>query len=380
MRATLGPELNDQEGAGKLLPLNFSFSSADEPAAQALMEAKDSVHNLFRWRGIVFWLGYLFAADFIAFTGWRLGRLLLLTPQIRRALKRRNIYLIINTATGADVAGPSLAFGACLATLLALGRLSPNGSGSRFLGNFMPSLLAVLPGCGVTGRLRRDVLEPVDGVREKLEALRSHPEINRAIIPKPNLDELEAEFKRGPINAYHPPVPVSGHESLRRALWSLIPVRKTWLVINLAVVSLALLAIQLLPSLAHDHLPPLSILQVRTSQASHTIQSIPKGGLPIRASDHVAIEVSPHSGDGSIVLEATRPRPISGGTENQCLRGTEKGDWRSMLQLPVNEQHVEFDFKRSPNARSGCSPITISLIHQGRAVVRWTVPLAVVGE
>jgi len=81
--ATFGPEVEEGEVRGKLLPLNFSLCSIDEEAWRALDEARQSAVGVFGFRGLGFWLGYIIAGDFLPFTVYRAARLLLVLPRIR---------------------------------------------------------------------------------------------------------------------------------------------------------------------------------------------------------------------------------------------------------------------------------------------------------
>src|SRR5262249_53822857 len=156
---------------------------------QALDEAKQCALRIFGISGMLFWLGYIVAGDFIGLTVWRFLRTLALFPKIRTAFTTRNIYLQVNTTTGAVIGGPSLGLAVCIAIVMASSKL-PNCRGRRFLAKFIPNLFGGLAGCAFTGKVNHGLIQPVDGIRPKLEALRDYGDLRRAFIPSENMSEV----------------------------------------------------------------------------------------------------------------------------------------------------------------------------------------------
>jgi len=185
MVGAFGPEVPTGDLGGRILPLNWT--SSDGPTSNALREAKHSASRLFEMRGLPFWIGYILAGDFLPLTLLRFVRLLALYPRIRRAFCKRNLYLRINTTPTRYAGGPSLGLAACVAALTALATI-PGRAKSRFLGRFVPALFSRLPGTALTGQLNNDQIERVDGVEQKLDAVREISDVRRVVIPKANRD------------------------------------------------------------------------------------------------------------------------------------------------------------------------------------------------
>lgn len=373
MVGTLGPEMSDGEPSGQILPLNFSLTGSDDSTWESLREAKQSVIRVFQARGLLFWLGYILGGDFLPLSFWRYARILFLYPRIRRIYRRRNIYLSINAASPTNVAGPSLSLGACMAGLMALSRL-PNSINSRFLARFVPQLFSGLAGCAVTGKIRDGRIEWVDGVQQKLEAIRDRIEIRGVIIPKENHKTSVA-----PISIFTPltlGVPCFGYERVTRALWSLIPLRKTWLIVNAALLIGFGGLVASGRTVMHSLLPPITVQGINSSAGFYKLDDLAKGGLLLRNHDHLTVRVNAHTGDGPTTLSVSFPRVGSDWTESQCLRSSfDSGDWRSGINVPVTSGYAAFEFNRGDTRQNSCGLMTLSLVHHEAEILRLVIPI-----
>lgn len=381
MVGTFGPEVKDAQTCGKILPLNFSLSGSDEAAWQALDEAKRSAAAFFGFGGIIFWTGYCLAGDFLLLTVYRSIRILALLPRIRRALTHRNIYLQINTHTGGDVAGPSLGLAACIAAIMSVARL-PGEAHSRFLQRFMPRLLGGLAGCAITGRISRGRLEPVRGIRAKLQSLRDSAEIRRALIPRANDDDLRPTRPGLITDAFIPPVGVVLCRHVLTALARLVPMRRTWLAVNIVTIVACLVGLRALPEIIHRHaLPPIAISEVRTSAGAVPGPDISMSGIRVRSTDHITVGVIGHTFDGEIWVDASCPRGTSSDSSRQCLRiSSDGGDWHSTVKSIVRDGRVDIDFELNGGTVDSCKVLSLIVVHRGVEMVRALVPIVLVGE
>jgi hypothetical protein len=368
MVGTLSAEFADGgkwNQGGKIVPLNFSLSATDERAWQALEEAKESATGFFGVRGIVFWIGYIFAGDLILLTLYRCLRALTYLPKIRRAMKRRNVCLRIDTRTGANVAGPSLALAACISAILAISTL-PLKSGKKFLPRFISSLFSGLPGCAVTGELKRGRIEAVHGIEKKLLALRERPDIRRAIIPYGNRSEVSHVLGGSIVKAFIMPAETFEHQWLFTALWRLAPLRKTWLILNVGIVLMTIFLFLKLPDVVHSYLlPPIAIHSVLTGAGTFSMTHMATKGLLLRKTDHIEVQVAGHDLDGKADLIASCRRKNSTGTENQCLRIVGEGDWRSEVEMTLIDGTASFEFRNNGDGRNSCPELRLDVIHRG---------------
>ena len=367
---TFGPEIEENEQRGKLLPLNFSLCSIDEEAWRALEEARQSAADVFGLRGIVFWLGYLLAGDFLPLTIFRLLRLSYVLPRIRNAFRRRNIYLRINTRTGAAVAGPSLALSACVASVLATANL-PGQARSHFLSHFLPRVFSGLAGCALTGKLKHGRLEAVDGIRHKLEAMRDTSDIRRAVVPSDNAAVVERATGGSILDPFTSPVSVCGRRSILTALWTVTPIRKTWLILNLAMILALFWAGVTIPDrLEKQYYQPFSIPEVRTSLGIFRQPTLSRSGIEVRKTDRLTVRVNGHNTDGAASLLASCVRGPATGIERQSLRGPEDGgDWRSEVITPIKSGIAALDFRRNEISQDFCSILSLAVIHRGGEVL-----------
>ena len=378
---TLGPEVNDGHLRGKILPLNFSLSGPDEAPWQALDEAKRSANSFFGLGGIAFWAAYCLAGDFLPLTVYRCCRVLALLPRIKRALKRRNIYLQINTHTGGDVAGPSLGLAACIAAIMSVARL-PGPVHSRFLQRFMPRLLSGLAGCAITGRIVRNRIEAVRGIRAKLLSLRDTTEIRRALIPRGNDADLRPA-KPGSITVpFVPPVGVLPCRHVLTALACLVPVRRTWFAINIVAIVSGIYGLQALPGAIHRRvLPPIAIREVRTSVGAVLGADLSKTGVRVRSIDHISVSVDGHSFDGEIWVAASCPRGTSSDSSRQCLRlSSDGGDWHSTVESAVSNGRLDIDFELNGGSVEACHVLSLTVTHRGSDTIHTLVPIVLVEE
>jgi hypothetical protein len=377
--ADFGPIVNEGEQRGKLLPLNFSLCSIDEEAWLALEEARHCALGIFGLRGVVFWAGYVTAGDFLPLTLYRLARLLFALPMIRAAFQERNIYLRINTRTGAAVAGPSLALAACLATVLAPANL-PGKAYSKFLSRFLPKAFAGTVGCAVTGKLKHGHLLAVDGIQHKLDALREASDIRRAIVPLDNARSIQSK-QGGPIlDMYVPPVAVSGRRRILTALWDITPIRKTWLFLNIALVLGTYWGLATLPDWLETHYyRPFAISSIRTTSGEFRAPVLFQKGIRVRGNDKLMISIFGHEGDGLASLSASCVRG-STGSEHQSLRdgSDQDGDWRSEVTTPIKNGSASIDFRH--NTENVCASLSLAVVHRGREVIRRSVPVSFDGE
>ena len=379
---TFGPRIEEGEQRGKLLPLNFTLCSVDEEAWLALEEARHSAVGIFGLGGIPFWLGYVAAGDFLPLTICRTFRLLLFLPKIRKAFRERNVYLRINTRTGAAVAGPSLALAACIATVLAAANL-PGDARSKFLSRFLPHVFGGLVGCALTGKLKHGRLEPVDGIRNKLIALRDTNDIRRAVVPKENATVVDRATGQSILDPFVPPASLCGRRFVLTALWSLTPIRKTWLILNASLVLTAIWGAAAVPDWLETHyFRPFSVSEVRTSRGRFSGPTLASRGIVVGEKDRVTVSVLGHDTDGPANLSAECLRGVSPGTERQALRATTDGggDWRSEVTTPIRDGSASFDFERSEGSQDFCSSLSFSVIHRGRKISHIAIPVRVDGE
>jgi hypothetical protein len=256
----------------------------------------------------------------------------------------------------------------------------PGRAKSRFLAGFIPNLLGALPGCAVTGKLNNDRIESVDGVEQKLEAIRDHTDIRRVIIPKENdSSSTRASSILTPLSTR---VPRECHARVLTALWSLVPLRKTWLILNVALVIAAAVSVTQGPALLHALvLRPITVERIQTSLGSFSIKDLDAEGIKLRGSDHVRILVNAHTLDGLTIVRAACPREGAAWAEKQCLRPSlDTGDWRSEVNVPVVDGVASFDFMRGDIGRESCRMMTLSLIHRQSEIWKLVLPISEAAE
>jgi hypothetical protein len=358
MIAVVGAKPLDTQHYGRIVPLNFSVAHSDEPTLRSLDEARRAALSVLSPRGLIFWSGYLLTGDFIALTAYRLIRLLWYAPELRRRLRIRHIYVFINTRTGTPVGGPSLGAATMLATLMGVSRgLGRNLFVEKLFRKIFGSGLA---GTAVTGCVNGCRIHRVDGIRQKLECLRDSPGISRAIVPHENLREVGSTSLK---DAFAPPVPVIGSRTVNGLLRRIVRFRKTWLIINAAV----LIAMATFPWTFHAFLPTPSFAGAESSTGHFDRAQAIKGGLRLRRTDHVRIFVHGVHPGGPTTLSVSCARAAFDNLSKQCLRESSgEGDWRSSVSVPVLSGVADFYYHRDSEGTGMCDIFTIEIVHHGR--------------
>jgi hypothetical protein len=285
----------------------------------------------------------------------------------------------MNTRTGAAVAGPSLALAACVSAVLAPANL-PGKAHSHFLSRFLPRLFGGLAGCALTGKLKHGRLEPVDGIRHKLDALRDSNDLRRAVVPKENANFVDVTAGQSILDPFTSPVEVCGRRSILTALWSVTLMRSTWLFLNLAIVWGTYWGATALPGFLETHyLKPYSIKEVRTSQGRYDGPDALKKGIKVRNADQITFSVIGHDSDGPASLFASCMRGDSDGTERQSLRSaTEGGDWRSEVITPIRNGVAAVEFRLNQTSQDFCSELSLAILHRGREMLHVLIPVNIV--
>jgi hypothetical protein len=246
----------------------------------------------------------------------------------------------------------------------------------------LPRLFSGLAGCALTGKLKRGRLEVVDGIRHKLDALRDSNDLRRAVVPKENASLVQTTMGRSIMDPFTSPVSVCGRGSVMTALWSVTPMRKTWLFLNVAIIWGACWGTTALPSFLETHyLRPYSITEVRTSRGHYTEPDLSKKGIQVQNTDRITVSVTGHDSDGPVSLSASCVRGDSDGTERQSLRSTTvAGDWRSEVNAPIRDGSASIDFRRSETSRDFCSILSLAVLHRGHETVRTTFSVNIANE
>ena len=360
------------ESEQRVYPLNFQISHGADPAWDALEEARRAVRDLFTVRGCIFWLAYLFCGDVIFLTVLRLLRLLRHVRGLHRTLSDDFIYIRAEPTAGSQIGGRSLGVPCALAILLGLSSLQK----SRFLRLFFVHCFRGIAGRAFTGCLKNGKIYAVEGLQGKLESLRRYPEIREAIIPSANIRDPDRSGLLN-IDQFRAPVPVKPASRFLFLLAALVPLRKTWAIMNCACIVGLVLAWSYIHSFRH---PAPRFMRVSTSVESISAENAVTQGLRLLMADRLVFEMSnsPSDGQTRAVVHCNR---LSDGTESQALRSAaDRGDWRSELDLPVVEGKFAIDYRRHMTNSLSCLGISVRLFRRQRLISHDHILLLVAGE
>lgn len=373
--AVIIPRSSAKEHQLKVFPINFN---AKADTQMAMEQAGKAALQFLGWRGLALLITYLFAGDFIFLSFLRFVKILWYTRHLHRTVKGCTIYLLIDSPTGSEVAGPSLGLATCLAILMGLGKL-PAGTVSprsaKFLTRFIPRFLSRLSEFAFTGEVQNGTVEPVDGISEKIKAMDQHPAIRRGVLPREN--------RKDGISANS--VSLFWCKSVSQALRWLIPLRKTWGIINLFFLLIVALGISFGPRLHDLYVSPQPYfmgIESKIRQDFVEAKDAMKYGCKVRQLDRIILYIGGNRDDGhtSVKIGAQRVEAL----RSECLKTQEEPeDWHPELTLPVNQGRVIFDYQHSqanhddsatlPNDRA----LTVAIIRHGKGVKEFSITLII---
>jgi len=355
----------------KVIPNKFKA----QPDTQAAMRnAGNTALQFLRWRGLGLLITYLFAGDFIFLSFLRFVKILWHTRHLHGAVNNSNIYLLIDRPTGTDVDGPSLGLATCLAILMGISDM-PEGTisqrSSAFLSRFIPKFFSRLFNCAFTGEVVGGTVGPVGGIAEKIKAMEEHRAIGRGVLPRKNLKDDMGESS----------VMLFGCKSVSQVLRWLIPLRKTWGIINSLFLLIVALGISFGPRLYDLYVPPPPYfmgIESKMRQDFVEATDAKNYGCKVWQLDRIIIHIGGDRDDGHTYVKIGAQRVEA--LRSECLKTEEEPeDWHPELTLPVKQGRVTFDYQHSPANYDGMANfprdrvLTFQIIRHGKGVVRFPI-------
>lgn len=357
-------QLSSQPSRDRVMPINFR---AENDSKLVLEQAGEAASDFLRWRGLGNVLIYLVGGDLILLTLPRCLRTLLYWWQWRRRVQANDFYLLIDHPTGSEVTGPSLGLAAALAIVTTVVRPFV---GNHAITSSAPILLpSRLSRCGVTGTIgNTGRVSYVDGIYEKVRAIELHPGIELGVIPQENLPDCPAPSS----------VEILGAKSLSQVLRRLIPIRKTWVTVNLLLLSLPFI-IGMGPGwrmIDRYFISPPVMKSIKTSWGTFSASYIKTQGCELRELDRVSILLEHARNDGLTRVVVTAPRDNNTGFRRQCLKNpNEVDDWHPEVMLIVRDSKAVFDYQADPKMTNPREALTVVIWRDDRAEELFGLPL-----
>lgn len=332
--------------------LNFKVNE------NALQQAGEAARQILSVRGTLYLLlFFVITGDFLLISLFEAPLIFWHTRRLCRRMRNSDVGLIIDSVSGIDVAGSSLSLAACFAILMGATRFPSDVKPPRslfFLSRTIKNFKSRLAGCAFTGNVVAGDVKRVERVEDKIIAMEKHDAVQQGVLPREN--------RKDGISANS--ISLFWCKSVSQVLRRLIPLRKTWGIINfcfLLIVALGPSFGQRLHNLFYDHQPPY-LMGVESSQGFVNADAM-LSGCKVRELDWIILYIGGDRDDGRTQVKVGARRE-----EDRCLKTPEEpvDDWRSKLPLPVNRGRAVFDYWHSQTNPDDRETLTVAIIRPGK--------------